>query len=537
MTDIMQSSPLYTGAATPQADYIKTRNIVLFLMISTSFIVNCLSLTGPLFMMLVYDKVLSTYSLTTLAAFCLLGLFAYILYGVLDLCRKKILSLFAARFIDNHPHIHNALMAPSAIAALDTPWIIISLAALTLIHPYLGLFGLTTVMIYIFIISYQYKLEIQNGSLSEKIEKCQMRLSKARLFLRHVPAFDISHQSTGIDISQELADLRTEQHDLRTHLLMVNSFMSWGRLVGSSAIIALGAYLAVENLISTGSLIAGSILFMRAISPLESIRGQWQSLLTLYRDMSKISDSQEVITVDEDRDYSLPKSLEKPGTLQIKNCVIGDPKHHKPLFRMAELSIPAGSIICLTGKNNAGKTVFLKGLSGIYPSLSGSLSYNKTDLSQLTPPQMMSLMSYAGERPYGSYLEEEEFTTEDRVLFSAFGLGDPEQYVAGNQNIEHLSYSTSRKYSLACSLIKQRKIILLDRPSDGLQRDDVSILVNYLHRFKQRGTTFLIATNSPFLHEQADHILTIDQGRITGRQTAEDLQKNKPQTMTDEDER
>ena len=528
MTDITQNH-LYELADSQKnrtQDHHTTRRTVITLMVIASFIVNCLSLTGPLFMMLVYDKVLSTYSHTTLLAFCILGLFAYILYGVLDICRKKIISLFAAKFLDDFPKLHNALMSSSTIALLDAPWIILAILALTLLHPYLGAFGCCAILGYIIVIIYQYRLEKQNAHLSKEIESCQLRLSKARLFLRHLPAFDTSHQSTGVEISANLTLLRTQQHHLRTHIMMLNSMMQWIRLVGSSAIIALGAYLALQNLISAGSLIAGSILFMRCITPLESMRGNWHSLRTLYQQLFTLPETDAVQSIEDDTDISLPNSLLNPGTLILKNCVIGDPKHHKPLFRLAELTIPAGSLICLTGQNNAGKTVMLKGLCGIYPSLSGSLSYNKTDLATLSASQMMRFMSYCGEKPYATYLEDTEFTTEDRVLFSSFGLGDPEQYSAATMEIENLSYSTLRKLAIASSFMKQRKLILLDRPSDGLGHQDVSILVNHLKRLQARGTTILVATNSYFLHQQSDYILTLESGRITSQAIPQNSEQN-----------
>ena len=268
-----------------------------------SFFVNTLMLTGPLYMMNVYDRVLGSRSLETLIALSVLVTFLYVTMSVLDIVRGRIMGRIGARFqarldervfsasirgaslgkamresqtgLRDLESVQRLITSPALMAAFDLPFSPIFFAGIFVFHAWMGYMSLASAGVLII-------LAIANQLLSKRP-------------LETANAATMQSEMTGNQIRQEAELVQalgmrgaafTRWQFARTRSLdatigaadvggSFNAIIKGFRLFVQSAMLGLGAYLVLENQMSSGAMIAGSILLGRALSPIESIVGQW----------------------------------------------------------------------------------------------------------------------------------------------------------------------------------------------------------------------------------------------------------------------
>ena len=267
-----------------------------------SFFVNLLMLTGPLYMMQVYDRVLGSRSEATLLALSLLVVFLYGMMGLLDYARGRIMARVGARLqaaldkrvfdamirrsavaqdpvaqtgLSDLESVQRLIASPVLTAAFDLPWTPVFLAGIALFHPWLGLLALGggAVLVLIAFLNQMFtrlpqqkasmtghKANLMSEEIRNEAEMIQSMGMRGASFERWKQARDAA-LTDSVTANDTGGGFTTLTKTLRLFL--------------QSAMLGLGAYLVLQNEVTPGAMIAGSILMGRALAPIELGLGQW----------------------------------------------------------------------------------------------------------------------------------------------------------------------------------------------------------------------------------------------------------------------
>ena len=327
-----------------------------------SVFVNLLMLTGPLFMLQVYDRVLGSRAVETLTALFLLVALLYALMAMLDFARGRIVARFGARFqsqldervfdatlrrslfpkarsapataLRDLESIQRLCASPVLLAVMDIPWTPVFLAAIFLFHPLLGWLavGGGTLLIVIALLN--------QALTSQKVAAAQSASARANSFSEHArqAAEVVRSQGMQEDVTKRWLNQRSDA--LQQTIAAsdwTGSFTSLTkslRLFLQSAMLALGAWLVLKNELTPGAMIAGSILLGRALAPVEQAVGQWgmiERARSAWLSLNNFLDQ----TPPEAPRTKLPTP---PARLQAKALTVIPPGATTPTLRNVSLS-------------------------------------------------------------------------------------------------------------------------------------------------------------------------------------------------------
>ena len=368
----------------------RSRFLYWFVAIFSSF-VNALMLTGPLYMLNVYDRVLGSRSYETLIALSVLVGFLYLMMGILDYARGRIMGRIGARFqTDLDERVFNAAMrakatgrapeeaasgqrdlqsiqraitSPVAMAGFDLPWTVVFIAGIFIFHPYLGYLAVIggTILIVIAILN-----QLTSRRPLEEANEANYRAEQMGEQLR-----------TGADMIQALGmrssafkrwlDLRNKS--LRAGIKTGDVGGSFGnvtksfRLFLQSAMLGVGAYLVLEGELTPGAMIAGSILLGRALAPIEMLVNQWPVLnqgRTAWHSLSRLLGA---VPVERQR-TNLPVPAAKIAADQV---TVIPPGETKASLRVITFKVEPGDAVGVLGTSGVGKSTLARAGGAMAP--------------------------------------------------------------------------------------------------------------------------------------------------------------------------
>ncbi|TMV02605.1 ATP-binding cassette domain-containing protein, partial [Ruegeria sediminis] len=362
-----------------------------------SIFVNLLMLTGPLFMLQVYDRVLGSRSVETLTALFLLVALLYTLMAMLDFARGRIVARFGARFqsaLDErvfgatlrrsiHPQIRAApatalrdleaiqilCSSPVLLALMDMPWTPLFLAAIFIFHPLLGWLAVAGGGVLIV-------LAVLNQVLTHRrVADAQAASARAGAFSEHARQASEIVRAQGMQ-RDVTARWMTQRSDALGQTIAASdwtgSFTALTkslRLFLQSAMLALGAWLVLQNEMTAGAMIAGSILLGRALAPIEQSIGQWslvEKARTAWGSLNRFLDA----TPPEAERTRLPVPA---AELKVQGLSVVPPGGATPTLRNVSFQLNPGEAIGVIGKSGSGKTTLAKSILGLWPPAAGEI--------------------------------------------------------------------------------------------------------------------------------------------------------------------
>lgn len=517
-----------------------------------SAFVNMLMLTGPLYMMQVYDRVLGSRSEATLLALTLLVIFLYAMMGLLDAVRGRIMRRVAARFqaaldkrvfdamirrsaIANDPEAQTGLSdlesvqkfiaSPGLMAAFDLPWTPIFLAGIALFHPWLGM------------------LAIGGGSVLIAIALLNQLLSAAPSKAAMVSGHHATLQSE---------EIRTEAEMIQAMGMRESAFQRWRhardkaladyvvasdvtgsfstvtktlRLFLQSAMLGLGAYLTLQGEVSAGAMIAGSILLGRALSPIEVGLGQWPLVQRARKGWSNL-EALLSKTPPEPIRTALPKPKAK---LEVEAVAATAPGETRPLLRNVTFRVEPGEAIGVIGPSGSGKSTLARVLTGAWRAAAGTVRLDGAALSQYDPSVLGDHIGYLPQR-----VELFEGTIAQNIARlasspDAQAVVEAAKAAAAHEMIVSLpdGYDTKvrsgggrlsggqmQRIGLARALYGDPVILILDEPNSNLDNDGSVALNNAIKRLKSQGKSVLIMAHRPAAIQECDKLLVVEQGAM-----------------------
>lgn len=515
-----------------------------------SAIINILILAPAWYMLQVYDRVLTSFDENTLLGLSLIVLFLFLIYGILDRYRRlilvsstegldeKILEKIKSKFVHGDykttkklknsfydlNQIKQFLTGQAILSFIDAPWFFIYILVIFLIHFHLGLIALVSAII-LFI------LAIINQKMSgSKFDNASKSMTDENRFIDNIVNSAESSHVMGMnkDLFERLVNSREDSLNNMYHAnkdsAWINSLTRFFRILVQSLILGYAAYLAINEQISFGMIIAASILLGRTLAPLEGVINNWKQYLSFKKSFFRLNE-----TYKNSPDNYQNIDLGKPeGIIETKNIHYNIGKDNFDTIKKIDLKIIPGESLVIVGPSGAGKTTLLKTLCGIYKPHKGEITL---DGGHLEKRDKSKIGEYFGYLSQSNILLEGKISEnicrfgeiDDKEVIEASKKANIHNFIVNLQNGYEtelgnfgsgLSDGESRRIAIARAIYRNPKILFLDEPNLSLDNESLVSLIGLINNFKQNNKTLVYTTHVPDLASLADKALLLIKGEI-----------------------
>lgn len=515
-----------------------------------SLFINLLLLTSPLYMLQIYDRVLSSRNVTTLVVLSIGAMILFMVYSALETQRSRVLvriggsldrrlnaRVFNAVFkgalqrpgmtgqaVRDLDTLREFLTGSGLFAFFDAPWLPIYLLAVFLIHPMLGVVA-TIGGVMLFILAVLQELATRKtlsdatlaGLNANRTLENSLRNAEAIGAMGMAPAMLERWQHR----RQQTLVLQALASDRAGVILAISKFV---RIALQTAMLGFGAYLVIQNEITSGTMIASSIMMGKALAPIEMAVATWKQFLNARSSYERLSGVLTAVRADERR-MELPAPI---GNIELERVVAAPPMSNIPVIKGISFRVSAGDVLGIIGPSAAGKSSLARLLVGIWPAHSGVVRIDGSDVQSWNKEQL---------GPHIGYLPQDIELFEGTVAenIARFGAVDPEAVIeaarlAGVHDMilqlgqgydtmigaggATLSGGQRQRVGLARALYKTPALIVLDEPNSNLDRDGEAALARTLAQLKEKKRTTLVITHRPNILASVDHIMVMNGGLI-----------------------
>lgn len=514
-----------------------------------TLVINAVGLVSPLFFAQVYDRVLTTGSVPTLLVLTLVALVAIGLGAAIEQWRTVTFARLGAgiyadlegpvfrathafalngghgrrsRPLDDLESVRQALSGPLPGALLDLVFAPIIIVVLFLVHVWLGLFALGTLVVMGAVTTLtQWTIA---GSLGKAAEAAQSASSVAESHLRSAEA---AHAMGYAD--QALARWAGVNRDAVkiqiASLAQAGGLTSLGRAIRTGAqilVIAIAASLALTGQISPGVIIAASILLGRLLAPVDALLGGWRQLAQARLAAERL---RALLHASETPQSPL---VARPSGQLVVDGLFAMTQEGGAILRGVSFSVTAGETVAILGRTGAGKSTLLRCIVGVWPRMAGVVRLDGvpiTDVDRHAIGPWLGFLPQTSELGPGTIAENiARFTTGDpAAVQSAVRMAGAEALIAAlpqrydtlaGEAGASLSAGQRRRIALARALYGSPCLVCLDEPEANLDRDGEIALMQALQALKAAGVTVLITAHRPSIVTQVDKVLILNEGRV-----------------------
>lgn len=517
-----------------------------------SLLINFLMITPSIYMLQVYDRVVSTGNLSTLLMLTLIVLLLFITMTALEWVRSQILvrvstrletllnqRLFQVAFkqalfsggqkattqpLDDLTGLRQFLTGNGLFAFFDAPWMPIYLGILFLFHPWYGWFSVLTAILLCIVAAFTERSTSKILSEANNVSMATRGLLAKNL--RNAEVIE----SMGMlgNIRQRWLSGAVNVLDLQaiasSRAGLLTSLSKVIRLSSQSLILGLGAYLVIEREISPGLMIGGSILMGRALAPIDMMIGSWKGFISARDQYKRLNEILLMIPADADH-MALPNPV---GKLHFEHAVVTAPSGKSAILKDLSLTIEKGDIVGVVGPSGAGKSTLARAVLGIWPTASGSIRLDGAEVFHWDREHLGKFIGYLPQ-------DTELFEGTIGENIARFGEVDSEKVVAAAKmaNVHELilrfpeGYDTvigatsgnlsggqRQRIGLARALYDNPVLIVLDEPNSNLDEQGEAALEQALVELKQKQATVLMITHRNNVLSKVDKLLILNEGAL-----------------------
>lgn len=520
-----------------------------------SVFVNLLMLTGPLYMLQVYDRVLHSRSVETLVALSVLMIALYGLMALLEYARGRVMARMAARFqstldarvfdatlrrrttpqeqamsaaaLRDLDAVQTFFASPVLLALMDMPWTPVFIAAIFLFHPMLGWLAVAGGLIIV-------ALAISN----QVITAHRTRLAQLATQSSHSFA-DEARAGSEVLLTQGLRRTMTERWVRRRNEALVKGLSAndWTgsfasvtktfRMFLQSAVLGLGAYYVLKGEVTGGAMIASSIMLGRALAPIEQAMGQWPVLQRAKAGWESLG--RYLATVPQ----AAPKTElpVPPALVTVSSLTVVPPGSKVPTLRNINFQLRPGQALGVIGRSGSGKSTLARALLGYWPPAAGEIRLGGATLDQYDPerlgqhigylPQAVTLFSGTVAENIARMAQNPDPAAVIAAAKSANAhdiiTSLPNGYdtvLSGAEN--QLSGGQRQRVALARALYGNPVLLILDEPNSALDSEGSEALNLAVREFKAAGKGVIIMTHRPLAIAECDFLMVVENGLIAG---------------------
>ncbi len=548
----MNTNAQHLGRAELRRARSKSRGLYWSVAVFSAF-VNLLMLTGPLYMLNVYDRVLGSRSVETLIALTLLVAFLYGMMGILDYVRSRVLGRVGARFQDDmDERVFSAVMRKSAVdggnpnaasglrdleavqklitspavpALFDLPWTPVFLIGIFIFHPLMGY------------------LAIAGGALLITLTIANQLLSRRPLM----------HANAATQAADRMGDhLRDEAELVQSLGMRGAAFARWKharqnalgasiasgdvsgtftaltrvlRLFLQSAMLGLGAYLVLQGSLTPGAMIASSILLGRALAPIEQTIGNWPLIQRARLGWKSLAELLGAVPPEQQK-TELPRPK---GHLKIEQVTLVPPGEKQAVLKMVSAEVKPGQAMGVIGPSGAGKSTLAKAITSVWAPSSGKIRLDGAPLDNYAPDALGQYIGYLPQR-----VQLFDGTIRDNIARLAQNAEDAKVIDAAKRAAAHdmilklpdgydtpvaavggrLSGGQIQRIGLARALYGDPVVLVLDEPNSNLDNQGSTALNAAIKGMKAAGGAILIMAHRPAAIQECDTLLVLDGGIV-----------------------
>lgn len=520
-----------------------------------SGVLNVLALTGAIYMLQVYDRVIPSRSIPTLIGLTVILVLMFAANGVLDVLRTRILSRIAIRLDESlRETLFNAVQLLSLraggetdglqpvrdldrlrgflsgigpTALFDLPWIPVYLALIFMLHPMMGWFAVAGAFALI-AITLATEL-LSRGPNARASISGGMRLALAGSAARNAEA--VRSMGMGPILNQRWQQL-SDRH-IEDQIGATDAVAGLGvsakvlRLLLQSGILGLGAYLAVIGQVSPGAIIAGSIVMSRALAPIETITQQWRGFLEARQATQRLK---KVVAAASTEDREVTELPVPQQTISIETVSVAPPGRTNPTVQAMSFSLQAGEALGVIGPSGSGKTSLARAIVGVWPVLQGgAIRFDGAAIDQWLPSEIGRHIGYMPQNIQlfdGTIAENiarlAPDATDESVVAAAMAagvheliVGLPEGYQTRiTENGGGLSAGQRQRVALARALYGDPFLVVLDEPNSNLDSAGDVALSNAIQAVKERNGIVIVIAHRPAAIAHVDKVLAMAGGKL-----------------------
>lgn len=512
--------------------------------------VNILMLTPIIYMLSVYDRVVSSGSLSTLSMLTLLMVALLLALGGFEWVRSQILisasnrletllrkrvsdatfkrSLLTGGMVSNAQPVSDLtglrqfLTGNGLFAFFDAPWFPIYIGIMFMFHPWFGVAGIVSGIV---MVALAFATETATNKLLAEANTESSRVSNQ---------FQGSLRNAEVVAAMGMADdIRTRQDRLFNQVLekqteasqkssLLSGISKSFRMIVQSLLLGMGAYLALNQEISPGMMIAGSLLLGRALAPIDMLVGTWKGFSVARAQYARLQELLQQVPAEAET-MSLPAPK---GDLSVEQVSVVPPGSQNVVVRAVSFNLEAGEALGIVGPSASGKSTLARTILGIWPTYAGKVRLDGADISSWNRTEL---------GPHIGYLPQdiELFDGSIAENIARFREADSEAIVAAaklagvHEMILRLpnGYDTviggaggmlsggqRQRIGLARAVYGNPKLMVLDEPNSNLDDQGEKELVEALRRIKAEGCTIVVITHRTMVLQCVDKILVMKEG-------------------------
>ena len=525
----------------------------LVVVIFFSLFINVLMFVAPLHMLQMYDRVLVSRSEMTLIVLTGLAVGLLIIYGLLEGVRARILSRIGIEFDElmsghmlnvvfdiavNRPSIpspqrlirdadlvRDFIGGPAIIALCDAPWVPVFIGVCFFLHPLLGLISLSgAIIIFVLAASNEFLTKRKFVEAANLFQEAANGFSyglRNSEIVKALGMLPFIKETWTTDRDRALTS-QTAANDVGSAIMACTRFVRMGLQV---VILAAGGYLAIQDLITPGTMIAASIIMGRALAPVEMAVAQWRSFTNVRGAFNRINEM-----VDGHREKEEVMDLPAPtGKLSLEAIFISAPEQPRNLIiQNISLNFIPGTITGIVGPSGCGKSTLVRAIVGVWPVMRGTIRYDGADIQNWSPEKLGPHIGYMPQAVelFGGTVAQNicrftESTSEDIIIAAKKAdvhdliLKLPEGYDTNIGLGGHaLSGGQKQRIALARALYMSPKIIVLDEPNSNLDSAGEKALTDAILEARHLGATVIVVSHRPSLIANTDTIALLNNGAL-----------------------
>ena len=538
------------GASLLRDTFRRCRPALLFAILFSS-VINLLMLVPPLYMMQVYDRVLSSRSEATLVALTVLTLGAFVAVGLLEVTRSRILVRVSARLdtllsplifdavFRNHVRtmggartqplndvatVRQFAAGQGLFAFFDIPWAPIFLLLLFILHPLLGLLSLGGGVILV-ILAFATERTTRTR-LADATRNSVAAANFAETSLRNGDAM------TAMGMLEAIKTRWMRRHN--ESLRLQSGASDWAgiltnttkvvRIALQSLMLGAGALLAIEGKISPGLMIAASIIGAKSLAPVEALIGNWNQVVAAQLAWRRLRALLDTVAVEPDR-MALPTPK---GQLSVSAIVVAPPGAAAAVLKGVSFDLQPGEALGILGPSGSGKSTLARVITGVWPAASGTVRIDGAELSQWSRDAL---------GPHMGYLPQDVDLFDGTVAENIARLGpvDPEAVVEAAQRAgihdlilslpqgydtpigesgNRLSGGQRQRVGIARALYGTPALCIFDEPNSNLDEAGEGHLIQALLHLRETKRTAIIIAHKPSILNHVDKIMILQAGQV-----------------------